>query len=166
MAELWDLYDKDKNKLNKVVKRGDKLKEDEYHLVVNAWIKNDKGEFLISRRSKNKPHPLMWESTGGSCLFGEDSLQGAIREVKEELGIDINKKDSKYIGRTLRYYKDCNDILEAWLFKSNAPIDEIHIQKEEVEDVMWASIEKIKELNNNNQFLSTEFLNEILEKGL
>lgn len=29
--EYWDLYDKDKNKLNKTVKRGDYLSDDEYH---------------------------------------------------------------------------------------------------------------------------------------
>lgn len=29
--EYWDLYDKDKNKLNKIVKRGDYLSDDEYH---------------------------------------------------------------------------------------------------------------------------------------
>lgn len=52
--EYWDLYDKDKNKLNKTVKRGDYLSDDEYHLVVNAWIMNDKNEFLISQRSSNK----------------------------------------------------------------------------------------------------------------
>lgn len=59
--EYWDLYDKDKNKLNKTVKRGDYLSDDEYHLVVNAWIMNDKNEFLISQRSANKKHPLMWD---------------------------------------------------------------------------------------------------------
>ena len=32
--EYWDLYDKNRQKLNKVVKRGDYLKDDEYHLVV------------------------------------------------------------------------------------------------------------------------------------
>lgn len=33
----------------------------------------------------------MWEATGGSILQGESSLDGAIREVREELGIDISK---------------------------------------------------------------------------
>lgn len=59
MAEYWDLYDYKKNKINKVVKRGDKLKNDEFHLVSNAWIKNSKGEFLITQRVATKPHPLM-----------------------------------------------------------------------------------------------------------
>ena len=43
--EYWDLYDKDRNKLNKVVERGQKLSDDEYHLVVNAWLKIVKMNF-------------------------------------------------------------------------------------------------------------------------
>ena len=43
--EYWDLYDKERNKLNKIVKRGDKLQDDEYHIVINAWIRNSKNEF-------------------------------------------------------------------------------------------------------------------------
>lgn len=46
--EYWDLYDKNRNKLNKIVKRGDKLADDEYHIVVNVWLKNKNNEFLIS----------------------------------------------------------------------------------------------------------------------
>ena len=59
MVEFWDLYDKNRNKINKVVKRGEKLSDGEYHIVINAWIKNDKNEFLITRRAENRSHPLM-----------------------------------------------------------------------------------------------------------
>lgn len=68
MGELWELYDKDKNKINKIVKRGDKLNDDEFHIVVNVWIKNKNNEFLITQRSINKSFPLIWETTGGSAL--------------------------------------------------------------------------------------------------
>ena len=56
MAEYWDLYDKNRNKLNRIVKRGDWLQDDEYHLVINAWIKNDNNEFLIVQRSEKKTY--------------------------------------------------------------------------------------------------------------
>jgi len=160
--EYWDLYDKNRNKLNKVVKRGDKLNENEYHLVVNAWIKNDKDEFLITQRSKNKSHPLMWECTGGSVLRGEDSLTAAIREVKEELGIDITGENAKLIGTTNRFYPNCPDILDVWMFNFNCDIDKITIQEEEVNDVMWASKDQIMDLYNNNQFEANAFFEDVL----
>lgn len=165
MAEYWDLYDKDRNKLEKIVKRGDKLQDDEYHLVVNAWIKNSKNEFLITRRSANKAHPLMWECTGGSAIKGETSLQAALREVKEELGIEVNSETGKFIGSTLRYYPNCPDILDVWIFESNVSIDEVTIQKEEVCDVMWASSEKIKSLYDENQFEANAYFEEIIFGG-
>ena len=103
--EYWDLYDKDRNKLNKKKARGSILKDDEYHLVINAWIKNENDEFLITQRAATKSHPLMWECTGGSALAGETSVDAALREIKEELGIKIEPSSGKLIGSTRRYYK-------------------------------------------------------------
>ena len=49
MIEYWDVYDKNRNKIDKVVQRGENLNEDEYHIVVCVWIRNEEGKFLISR---------------------------------------------------------------------------------------------------------------------
>ena len=166
MEEFWDLYDKEKKKLNKIVKRGDKLSDNEYHLVVNSWVKNDKNEFLIAQRVPSKPHPLMWECTGGSALSGEESIDAAIREVREELGIEVSKDDAKYIGSTLRYYPNCPDILDVWLFKSNVPIENIKIQEEEVNDVMWANKDKIIELYKNGKFEANAYFEDIINNRL
>jgi predicted N-acetyltransferase YhbS len=40
--ELWDVYDKNRNKTGKIVERGKPMSQDEYHLVVEIWIKNSK----------------------------------------------------------------------------------------------------------------------------
>ena len=54
--ELWDIYDIDKKLTGKVIDRHsqDKLKEGEYHLVVEAVIINSNGEILLSKRSELK----------------------------------------------------------------------------------------------------------------
>ena len=58
--------------------------------MVHVWIRNSKGEYLISQRSANRSiFPLMWECVSGSVVKGEDSLQGAVRETKEEVGVDL-----------------------------------------------------------------------------
>ena len=161
--EYWDLYDKDKNMLERKAIRGEKLSSDEFHLVVNAWVMNDEGKFLISQRSKNKSHPLMWECTGGSALMGEDSIDAAIRELKEELNFDVLKEEGKYIGSTLRFYPNCNDILEVWLFTTNNKNQKIIIQEEEVNDYKWASKEEIIELKNKGVFDANAFFEYILK---
>ena len=96
MAEYWDIYNKNFEKINKRVKRGDKLEDDEYHLVINAWIVNSKGEFLITQRVATKPHPLMWECTGGSAIEGDNMYLNTYAGEHNKL-IIYNMKENKII---------------------------------------------------------------------
>lgn len=162
--EFWELYDKNGNKINKIVKRGDKLNDDEFHIVVNAWVKNDKGEFLITQRSENKSFPLMWECTGGSALNDETPIIAAIREVREELGIDVSEESAIFVGKTLRYYENCPDILYVYIFKSNSLLEDVKIQEEEVNDVMWASKEQIIDLYKKDKFGANAFFFDAINK--
>ena len=60
---------------------------------------NDK--ILISQRSENKiEYPLYWEFPGGKCLDNESITQCLIREIKEELNIDVSFKKNIYIKKT------------------------------------------------------------------
>ena len=57
---------------------------------VGAWIVNDKGEVLLVKRSQQaKNEKGKWEIPGGAVDFGETLEQAIKREMKEELGIDI-----------------------------------------------------------------------------
>lgn len=58
---------------------------------VGAFIVNDKGEVLLLKRSNNaKNERGKWEAPGGAVEFGE-KLENAIRrEMREELGIEID----------------------------------------------------------------------------
>jgi len=88
--ELLDILNENGNKTGRITERGKIIKKNEYTLVVNVWIKNNKGEFLITKRSPNKKMlPNMWEATCGAVVAGEDSLNAALREVKEEINIDL-----------------------------------------------------------------------------
>lgn len=62
--EVWDLYDKNRNIIGEHI-RGEILPENGYHLAVHIWIKNSKGQYLISKRSRDrKSYPEYWECTG------------------------------------------------------------------------------------------------------
>ena len=50
--ELWDIYDRNRNKTGKIIKRGERMLEGEFHLIVHIWIKNSNNEFLIQQRSE------------------------------------------------------------------------------------------------------------------
>lgn len=51
---------------------------------VNVVVLNDQGEFLLIRRSDNDN----WALPGGAMDLGESISQAALREVKEETGVD------------------------------------------------------------------------------
>ena len=152
--EIWDLYDENRNLTKESCIRGDKIPDNYYHLVVHVWIRNDKGEYLVSQRAATRPtYPLFWECVGGSVVKGEDSLQGAIREVKEEVGIDLSGKQGKLIFTKMR--KDFHDLMDVWLFKYDGEVDLKKATTDEVKEVRWMKKEEIKALFDSHQLVPT-----------
>ena len=158
-AEIWDLYDENRELIGRDHVRGEQLPIDGYHLVVHVWIRNSKGEYLISQRSANRPtYPLMWECVGGSVVKGEDSLLGAIREVKEEVGVDLNPENGQVLFTKTRKIIDgkiFNDIMDVWLFEYDGEVDLGNATTDEVAQVTWMNREQIKELFEHNMFVET-----------
>lgn len=88
MQEYWDLYDENRRPLGETHLRGLALPKGTYHIVVEVWTVNSKGEILLTLRDpKKETYPDKWECTGGSILAGETSKTGAVRELFEEIGI-------------------------------------------------------------------------------
>ena len=156
--EIWDLYDENRHIIGEHI-RGIELPENGYHLVVHIWIKNSKGQYLIAQRAASRPsNPLMWECQGGSVLKGETSLQGALREVKEEVGIDLDENKGHVVFSHTRHYvegKKFNDIMDVWLFEYNGITDLDQATTDEVAQIKWLYPDEIKKLFEEHQFVST-----------
>ena len=158
-AEIWDLYNENRKLLGKDHIRGEQLPIDGYHLVVHVWIRNSKGQYLISQRSANRPtNPLMWECVDGSVVKGEDSLQGVLREVKEEVGIDLLPEKGQVVLsdiKKIEFGKVVNKIVDVWLFDYDGEVDLGNATTDEVAQVAWMNREQIKELFDANMFVDT-----------
>ena len=135
MTEVWDLYDENREKTGALLQRNMPIPKGCYHLAVSAWIMNSKGQYLLSQRHPDKQYPLYWECTGGSVLAGESSLAGAIREVKEELGITLDPTRAKLIYQTRR--DSTQDFYDVWLFHEDIDLAAIRLQQSEVVNVKW-----------------------------
>ena len=61
-------------------------------IVVSIALINDINEILLSKRPKNKHLSGYWEFPGGKVETNEAPEKALIREIKEELNIDINNK--------------------------------------------------------------------------
>lgn len=158
-TEIWDLYSENRELLGRDHMRGEQLPIDGYHLVVHVWIRNSKGEYLISQRSANRSrYPLMWECVGGSVLKGEDSLQGALREVKEEVGIDLEPDKGHVLFTEVRKImegKIVNDIVDVWLFDYDGEVNLSNATTDEVAQVAWMNREQIRDLHEQKMLVGT-----------
>ena len=157
--EIWDLYDEQRHLTGRDHIRGEDIPRGYYHLVVHVWIRNSHGEYLISRRSADRPtYPLKWECTGGSVLKGEDSRTAALRETKEEVGVELSACDGKLVFSKVRNAIEgvrFADILDVWLFEYDGPIDLTKATTAEVADVAWLNKEQIKRLFEDGEMVNT-----------
>lgn len=151
--ELWDLYDLDRKKINRTHKRGIPLLEDEYHIVVHVWVRNKKGEILVTKRHPDKTHPNLWECTGGSVLAGEESQEGAFREVKEEIGIELIKSNGKLVKSERRDLY--NNFCDIWIFDQSFDLSSAVLQEDEVIDIKWVTRSELDSMYDSGLIVPT-----------
>lgn len=144
--EYLQVFDKDKNILNEKIERDNKynLPENKFFMIVLIFIENNEGKFLLQKTSKERHSCIA--TTGGHVSFGDDGIKTVIKEVKEELGIDILPVDINYVDTVI--YKNCH--LETYYTKKDIDINSITLQESEVESVDWYSIDEI------NYFISSK----------
>ena len=84
--ELWDIYDRDKQRTGRTMKRNDwHMQPGDFHLTVLGVIRHTNGKYLITKRVMTKAWaPGSWEVSGGAAQAGEDSLDAVKREIKPD----------------------------------------------------------------------------------
>ena len=144
--EFLSIYDNNKQKTPKKIQRGVKPKENEHILITIIIIENNDNKYLVQKTSKEKGNNYAF--TGGHVTYNETSENAIIREVKEELGIDISKKRIKYVA----------DIelgipfMDIYYLKDDIKLKDLTLQEEEVESLNYLTKEEIEALIRNNKF--------------
>lgn len=124
-----------------------------YHKPVRIWIINSKNEILVQKRAatkKDDPNKRDMPSAG-HVLAGERIVDGAIREVYEELGAKTKETDYKFICECI--IDETREIAQIYLLKLDLNIDEFKLQKEEVTEVKWLTYNDFKELFYSEEFV-------------
>ena len=155
--EKWDLYTRNRELTGREQIRGEAIPEGFYHLVVHVWLKNKQGQYLISKRSADRPtYPLFWECTGCSVLLGETSLHGAAREVKEEVGVDLEPETGRLVFSKVRDTAMPN-LLDVWLFEEGEngcfQPDLNGAETKEVEEIHWMWPDEIRRLYDGGRMV-------------
>lgn len=161
--ELLDVYDNNGNVTGRIIVRGDKnvvLNENEHIAVSVIFIENDNGEFLIQKTSQEKGGKF--SLTGGHVDSGETPFEAIKREVKEEIGINVDNDQIEEYG-FLSYDKPLRFI---YYLKKNIDLSDVKVQKEEVEYVKYMTVQEINELIETKQMLKSHgiMFNELMVK--
>lgn len=168
--ELWDIRDSRGIPTGRTIEKGRTFEDGEYHIAVEAWIINSKGEFLIQKRSSRCVHyPNVWSLTAGRIQAGEDAKEGCIREVREEIGLELNREELIHLAHINRE-DGSHMIWDVFLARRDIPAEELILDPDEVAEVRWVSAGELEHMIRTEEIFTyleiLDFLCLITEKYL
>lgn len=153
--ELFDILNEDGSKSGIVRERGVAHLEGSLHPTVHIWIirKNKESgyDLLLQKRSACKDsNPGCYDvSSAGHVTAGDEYLPSALRELKEELGIDAKEQELQFVGMRRCSFEDefygrpfrDYEISAVYLYEKEVDESLLNLQESEVEEVMWMDFE-------------------------
>lgn len=140
--EYLDILDENGKRLG-VKLRQDVHKDGDWHKVAFIFVVNSKGEIIIQKRSKEKEtNPNKWTaSASGHLLAGDTEIEGALRELEEEIGIKAKESELIYLftvkEQSFKEERKISHISNVYLLFKEISIDELILQKEEVSEAKY-----------------------------
>jgi len=117
------------------------------HREIAVIVLNSKNKMLLQKRKDNERYGF---SAAGHFSTDENYLQGAIREAKEEIGLELKENDLKEIAKLRRdvsWGALRNSVfLEVFEAKKDFKIKDFKIDKSEVDSIKFFSIEQIEKM--------------------
>ncbi|SFG33078.1 Isopentenyldiphosphate isomerase [Lachnospiraceae bacterium C7] len=179
--EFLDVVDENGNPTGEKVAREVAHREGKRHRTAHVWIvrnKNGKMEILLQKRAENKDSfPGCYDiSSAGHVPAGADYVPSAIRELKEELNLDVKPEDLKDLGL---YRKDTKDdfygepyfdrqVSHIFLLWVDKEANQFVLQKEELADIMWMNLDSCIEAVRENSIKNCMDIEELIrvKKGI
>lgn len=149
--ELLDVVDTNGNKTGKVLDRDMIHKNNILHYEVFCMILNDKKEVLLQKRSPNKKHnPNIYGITAGHVSLDETFKEAMMRELKEELSLDVVENDLKeYAPKRVKIREKNSNVSFYYYIICNKKAEDFIIQKDELSEVRWFKVEEIVDMIKN-----------------
>lgn len=155
--ELIDIFDKNNRPLNIQRMKSEAHKDELWHRGVHIWIYNtEKGLFIQKRASDKNLHPDLWDiSVAGHVSAGETPETSAVREISEEISLEINPEELElYKIRTISktksgYYDKEFDYI--YFLRYEGEISSLTLQQEEVQEIKCIPLDELeKDLGENS----------------
>ena len=181
MGEWIDIVDENGQPTGERVEREYAHSHGIRHRTAHLWlarVKNGSTQILLQKRAANKDsHPGCYDiSSAGHIPAGVDYKTSAIRELKEELGIDAEERELIFCGDRKVVWDDHfhgkpfhdRQHSRVFLLLRDLPEDQVCVDKSEVESVCWMDFDQCCQGVQNNRFPHCISLNELemLKKAL
>jgi isopentenyldiphosphate isomerase len=148
--EYLDLVDEQGQPTGRIVSRAEAHAKKLPHRTSHVWILRQKEgalQILLQKRSDDKDaFPGCYDiSCAGHIPAGEDYVPSALRELKEELGVDAAATDLIYCGQRHIQFDQVfhgkpfhdNQYTNVYILWLDREIEEFTLQREEVSEVCW-----------------------------
>lgn len=151
MKELLDIWDASGKPTGQVLEKSIAHQKGLFHPTVHVWFYTSTPSLLLQKRGANKEtFPNLWDvSVAGHVSSGESILDGALREIKEEIGLQLKSDDLLLIDVRKNINQFSNGIIDCefqhvFLSELKTGVKDLVIQKEEVDDVRLFSFEEME----------------------
>lgn len=146
--ELIDIVDKNGNFTGEVLEKEIAHDRNLLHNEIACFVINSNNEILLQKRSMNKRfNPGKWGLCAGHVDSGESLEDATIREIKEEIGLDLTVDElHTFTEREVNIKEKNSHIAYFYYLVTDKKEDEFVIQEEELSEVKWFNVDYIIEL--------------------
>ena len=144
MDERIDIWDDNGHPTGTTAMKSEAHRKGLWHPTVHIWCYQPGGQILLQKRGASKDtFPGLWDvSVAGHIGAGEAPTIAALRELKEEIGLEIREEELEGIGIFQEEHMHPNGIIDrefhhCYLLKLTPPLPQLKLQAEEVSDLKW-----------------------------
>ncbi len=143
--ELIQIVDENGNFTGTIMDKEEAHDKNLLHNEVAVFIINNNKQVLLQKRSANKRfNPNKWALCAGHVDANESLENAALRELKEEVGLEIPLEELHPIAEREFTLGDANSHITYFFYtKSNKSEADFIIQKEELSEVKWFDLDEV-----------------------
>ncbi len=117
------------------------------HIAAYDYSINDFKYLVIQRADSKHPYPGVWQVITGTIEHNEKAIDTAIREIKEEIGIQIEREELWILPYVAEFFNPYKDIVQfSPVFGALINIEDKIILSDEHQDYKWVLYEELLEL--------------------
>ena len=164
MDELIDILDSEGNFTGKSCLKSVAHQHGYFHATVHVWLYTKDEKILLQKRAPTKKvFPNLWDiSVAGHVGSGEDIEATAVREVYEEIGLELKPSDLIKIGTRKHQVShpngiQDNEIHHVFIAELKVSVDDLIVQEEEVAGLKLFDLDILRKTKNLENILLPRF---------